>query len=112
MAGAGAGAVAAVVCAPLDVLKIRFQVQGASNRLYRNGIVRTLVRIKREEGVHGLFRGLGPSLMTVPLFWGIWWCTYDSAKAALGVPPGQSGAAWQHGLSASCAAVLSDVVTK
>lgn len=112
VAGGGAGAVAVVACAPLDVIKIRFQVQGAAmhSQLY-TGIVPTLRRIHREEGVRGLFRGLGPSLWTVPLFWGIWWCTYDTGKRLLGVAAGESGEAWQHGLSAMGAAVVSDVAT-
>ena len=76
------------------------------------GIIPTLKQIHNEEGVRGLFRGLGPSLLTVPLFWGIWWCTYDYCKEALGVAPGEAGKAWQHGVSAVCAAGLSDVVTQ
>jgi hypothetical protein len=43
----------------------------------------SLKTIYNEEGIRGTFRGLGPALMTVPLFWGIYFYTYDYMKTTL-----------------------------
>eukprot|EP00887_Chlorella_sp_A99_P003958 scaffold11.g3958.t1 len=73
-AGALAGAVSRFVVGPLDVLKIRFQVQlepiggGAAASKYTSlRQARALATIVREEGVRGLWRGTIPGqLLTVP----------------------------------------------
>ncbi len=39
--------------------------------------------IIKDEGAGGLFRGLGPALMTVPLFWGIYFYSYNRMKEVL-----------------------------
>ena len=74
-AGAFAGAVSRVVISPLDVIKIRFQIQreatsssarAAASGKYR-GVAQALSCIVREEGVVGLWRGTVPGLLlTVP----------------------------------------------
>ena len=85
-AGAVSGAVSRVVVAPLDVIKIRFQVQreaitshvrsaasstaaaGGSRRVgHYRGIGQAMACVIREEGVVGLWRGTVPGLLlTVP----------------------------------------------
>ncbi|KAI3429728.1 hypothetical protein D9Q98_010043 [Chlorella vulgaris] len=71
-AGALAGVVARFVVGPLDVLKIRFQVQlepiglGGLPSKYTS-MRQALVTIVKEEGVKGLWRGTVPGqLLTVP----------------------------------------------
>ena len=66
MAGAFAGGVSRVVVAPLDVVKIRMQVQvepvsGMSGGKYR-GIVQCATTILKEEGARGLWAGTVPAL--------------------------------------------------
>ncbi|KAG2497711.1 hypothetical protein HYH03_004448 [Edaphochlamys debaryana] len=79
-AGAIAGAIARFLTGPLDVVKIRFQVQlepiaGAQAQAQREGLRRSkytgfgqaLTTIVREEGIQGLWRGTVPGLLlTVP----------------------------------------------
>lgn len=73
-AGAIAGAVSRTVVNPLDVIKIRFQIQREATLAsaakavgkYRS-VGQALVCIVREEGVPGLWRGTVPGLLlTVP----------------------------------------------
>jgi hypothetical protein len=61
----GAAAIAAIsVMHPVDVVKSRLQIQG-ENGVGRGkrytGVVSSLVRIARSEGVRGLYRGLLPA---------------------------------------------------
>lgn len=80
VSGAGAGFITTCLCAPLDVAKVRTQVQGSVGEIKYFGVTQTLKTIFREEGVKGLYRGLGPALCTVPVFWGIYWTTYERLK--------------------------------
>lgn len=45
------------------------QVQGSVGRHKYHGVFSTIRLIYAEEGVYGCFRGLIPSVITVPLFW-------------------------------------------
>jgi len=49
MAGAIAGCTSRMVIAPLDVIKIRYQVQVASNGPYR-GIFQSILHVIKNEG--------------------------------------------------------------
>ena len=69
-AGAAAGAVSRLVLGPLDVVKIRLQVQlesgwnlGAPGAPKYRGMGHALATIFREEGLRGLWRGTVPGLL-------------------------------------------------
>jgi solute carrier family 25 (mitochondrial folate transporter), member 32 len=103
LAGAGSGALASVLCAPLDLVRVRMQVWGQVVRTNSNGSgsaaepkqqhpkqaktsgavpVRQLLReIKELEGYRGFFKGLGATLFTVPVFWAIYFPCYDELKS-------------------------------
>lgn len=90
VAGMGSGAVSAVVCAPLDLVRTRLQVWGdivvvgggsksggggissSSSRLAVMSMFRDIVQ---RDGIKGCFRGLTATLLTVPFFWGVY-CEY------------------------------------
>ena len=58
LAGAASGAITRVICQPLDVAKIRLQLQAESGtaRKYQS-LVQLLVKMPREEGVAALWKG-------------------------------------------------------
>ncbi|KAI8085800.1 mitochondrial carrier domain-containing protein [Gilbertella persicaria] len=82
IAGAGAGIVSSIVTCPLDVAKTRLQNQSIAlpgEKLYK-GTVGTLTRIWQEEGIRGLYRGLGPTILGYLPTWAIYFTAYDYCK--------------------------------
>ncbi|KAG9298263.1 hypothetical protein G9A89_002751 [Geosiphon pyriformis] len=93
IAGAVAGCVSSVVTCPLDVVKTRLQNQAnavgygcerhqTGAPLYK-GTGGTLRRIWREEGIRGLYRGLGPTMYGYLPTWAIYFTAYDYFKDTL-----------------------------
>ncbi|KAI9352652.1 mitochondrial carrier domain-containing protein [Obelidium mucronatum] len=85
LAGAASGLVSAAMVTPLDVVKIRLQNQYYSPGIdpkYR-GTIPTLTKIWREEGVRGLFSGLGPSVYAYLPDRIIWFSVYHEAKRTI-----------------------------
>lgn len=56
VAGASAGAIARMISAPFDVVKIRFQLQSPVNPKYKS-VVQSLRTVVKEEGVLSLWKG-------------------------------------------------------
>ena len=111
LAGAGAGVVCTILCAPLDVTKIRMQVQGSlGTKRYSAGVFSSVKRIYIEEGLRGVFKGIGPALVTVPLFWGVYWPIYDRSKAYFESNPAFSTTGG-HIMAAVTAGAIGDVIT-
>lgn len=110
------GTVGAIVTCPLEVVKTRLQsshhphhtVQATTVRVGYSRIWTTLGQIVVQEGVHGLFRGLGPTLVGVAPARAIYFWSYSSAKQGLNtyLPPNTPTvhvlAAAAAGLASSC----------
>lgn len=112
LAGAGAGAISSILCCPLDVAKVRMQVQGSLGiQKYQGGVLSTVMKIYREEGIRGTFKGLGPALITAPLFWGSYWPLYGRLKPFLAEVYPESSPHVIHLLSAICAGAVADIIT-
>jgi solute carrier family 25 folate transporter 32 len=89
--GAGAGLASGIVTCPLDVIKTKLQAQGGfitrrpgqftgSTQAYK-GMVGTARVIWREEGLRGMYRGLGPMLLGYLPTWAVYLSVYDSTRA-------------------------------
>ncbi|KAI5467203.1 mitochondrial carrier domain-containing protein [Mariannaea sp. PMI_226] len=94
LAGAIGGFTSGIVTCPLDVIKTKLQAQGAYTAINKgrhvghpklyNGLVGTASVIWREEGVRGLYRGLGPIVMGYLPTWAVWFTVYNKCKVWLG----------------------------
>ncbi|KAG9255807.1 mitochondrial carrier domain-containing protein [Emericellopsis atlantica] len=93
-AGAVGGFTSGIVTCPLDVIKTKLQAQGGYTpvdkgrhaghpKLY-NGLVGSARVIWREEGIRGLYRGLGPIVLGYLPTWAVWFTVYNEAKTVLG----------------------------
>jgi len=109
--GGVGGTVGAIVTCPLEVVKTRLQSSNSPQHSVRVGYSRiwgTLSQIVVQEGVVGLFRGLGPTLVGVAPARAIYFWAYSSAKHALNtsLPPNTPTvhilAAASAGLASSC----------
>lgn len=111
--GTVGGFLCTVLCAPLDVAKIRMQIQGSLGiNKYHGGAYNVLSLIYKEEGIRGIFRGVGPALFTIPLFWGVYWPIYEGMKTTMTSRyEGMFPTPVFHFSSALCAGVVGDIIT-
>lgn len=87
--GASAGVASGIVTCPLDVIKTKLQAQGGFARrggkaveaaaVYR-GMLGTGKMIVREDGLRGLYQGLGPMLLGYLPTWAVYLAVYDRSR--------------------------------
>lgn len=90
LAGAAGGFASGVVTCPLDVIKTKLQAQGgfrsqhgaahAPTAIMYRGMLGTAKVIWREEGVRGMYRGLGPIILGYLPTWAVWFTVYGKSK--------------------------------
>ncbi|KAK0754996.1 mitochondrial carrier domain-containing protein [Schizothecium vesticola] len=87
LSGAVGGFTSGIVTCPLDVIKTKLQAQGGlaaadksgHARVYK-GLVGTASVIWAEEGIRGMYRGLGPIIMGYLPTWAVWFTVYNKSK--------------------------------
>ncbi|KAL6541806.1 hypothetical protein OROGR_011292 [Orobanche gracilis] len=79
LGGGLAGVTAAYVTYPLDLVRTRLAAQ--TNVIYYRGIWHALHTISKEEGIFGLYKGLGATLLGVGPNLGISFAVYDTARS-------------------------------
>ncbi len=89
LAGAAGGFTSGVITCPLDVIKTKLQAQGGFRTQNANpsqgavvyqGMLGTARVIWREEGLRGMYRGLGPIIMGYLPTWAVWFTVYGKSK--------------------------------
>jgi hypothetical protein len=90
LCGATAGVASGIVTCPLDVIKTRLQAQGSFRRSIRtgtstggalyNGMIGTAKTIWSQDGIRGMYRGLGPMLLGYLPTWAVYMSVYDSSR--------------------------------
>ena len=91
ISGAGAGLASGIVTCPLDVIKTKLQAQGGfsgtkqsshttpAKQMYR-GVIGSARTIVREDGLKGLYRGLGPMLLGYLPTWAVYLTIYERSR--------------------------------
>ena len=82
LAGSSAGAAAAAVTTPLDVVKTRLQTRDTS--LGRKSTFACLQTVAKQEGIKGLFSGWGPRTLRMAAAYGILMSSYEICKGVYG----------------------------
>ncbi|XP_044479900.1 nicotinamide adenine dinucleotide transporter 2, mitochondrial-like isoform X1 [Mangifera indica] len=87
VAGASAGAIAAIFVCPLDVIKTRLQVHGLpqGSQTSRRGsvIITSLQHILKNEGFKGMYHGLSPTILALLPNWAVYFTVYGQLKGLL-----------------------------
>ncbi|KAJ5178945.1 Mitochondrial carrier protein [Penicillium capsulatum] len=90
LAGAISGAVAQTCTYPFDVLRRRFQINTMSGMGYQYTSIWDAVRvIVAEEGLRGLFKGIGPNLLKVAPSMASSWLSFELTRDFLPKVPDQ-----------------------
>lgn len=103
--GASAGVASGIVTCPLDVIKTKLQAQGGFARrggkameakaVYR-GMLGTGKMIVREDGIRGLYQGLGPMVLGYLPTWAVYLAVYDRSREYFYEKTGKSLALCMH----------------
>ncbi|TFK48698.1 mitochondrial NAD transporter [Heliocybe sulcata] len=92
IAGAGGGLVASVATCPLDVIKTKLQAQQTAHGAHGYlGVIGTVKAILKRDGLKGLYRGLGPTVLGYLPTWAIYFAVYDGIKGYFGEGPSGQG---------------------
>ena len=79
-AGSLAGMASKTILQPLDLVKVRLQVQDGRGANEYKGLLDGMKSIIRKDGFTGLYRGLTPNLMASGVSWGVYFFSYNHAK--------------------------------
>lgn len=85
--GGAASCAAEVVTMPVDVVKTRLQMDGASTARRYRGSLDCALQLVRSEGPQALFRGLPPALLRQSTYGSLRYGLYMPIRNALGVDP-------------------------
>ncbi|KAF5461423.1 hypothetical protein F2P56_017526 [Juglans regia] len=81
--GSAAGAISSSATFPLEVARKHMQVGALSGRQVYKNVIHALASIVEQEGIQGLYRGLGPSCMKLVPAAGISFMCYEACKRIL-----------------------------
>ncbi|CAL0319163.1 unnamed protein product [Lupinus luteus] len=81
--GSAAGAISSTATFPLEVARKHMQVGALSGRQVYKNVIHALSSILEQEGIQGLYRGLGPSCMKLVPAAGISFMCYEACKRIL-----------------------------
>ncbi|KAH9569098.1 hypothetical protein CY35_03G114300 [Sphagnum magellanicum] len=80
LAGLVSSMASQTVFVPLDVVSQRLMVQGTPGATKYNGSIDAIRKILRTDGIRGLYRGFGMSVLTYSPSSAVWWAAYGSSQ--------------------------------
>ncbi|KAJ1382352.1 Mitochondrial carrier protein [Sesbania bispinosa] len=80
IAGMASSLLSQAVFVPIDVISQKLMVQGYSGHTQYSGGLDVARKVLRSEGVRGLYRGFGLSVMTYSPSSAVWWASYGSSQ--------------------------------
>ncbi|ODV93314.1 hypothetical protein PACTADRAFT_46849 [Pachysolen tannophilus NRRL Y-2460] len=84
IAGGIAGCLSRTAVSPFERVKVLYQVQGpGANSSYNDGVIKTVIKIWKEEGFKGLFRGNGINCIRVFPYSAVQYACYQYIKPFL-----------------------------
>ncbi|XP_065897974.1 solute carrier family 25 member 32-like [Dysidea avara] len=87
VSGMSGGTVSTLILHPLDLIKLRFAVHdGLDSSVHRpkyRGIIHAFFRIRQEEGLRVLYRGVSASMIGNSSSWGLYFFFYNAFKSQL-----------------------------
>lgn len=83
IAGGISGAVSRTTVSPLERIKILFQIQSKGAESSYKGVIGTLAKIWREEGLAGYMRGNGTNVVRIVPYSAVQFATYEQLKKIL-----------------------------
>lgn len=107
--GGFASCVAEVVTMPVDVVKTRLQMDGATGKSY-NGGVDCARKMVQAEGPGALFKGLPPALVRQSTYGSLRYGLYSPIRDMLGVVPGQPVPLWKKVVAGAGAGAVASAI--
>ncbi|KAH7852381.1 hypothetical protein Vadar_024202 [Vaccinium darrowii] len=80
IAGMAASLCSQAMFVPIDVVSQRLMVQGYSGHATYNGGLDVVRKVVKADGIRGLYRGFGLSVMTYSPSSAVWWASYGSSQ--------------------------------
>ncbi|KAL6994125.1 hypothetical protein U1Q18_012231 [Sarracenia purpurea var. burkii] len=80
IAGMAASLCSQTLFVPIDVVSQRLMVQGYSGHATYNGGLDVVRKVLKTDGVRGLYRGFGLSVMTYSPSSAVWWASYGASQ--------------------------------
>ncbi|CAA0832082.1 Mitochondrial substrate carrier family protein [Striga hermonthica] len=105
--GAFSGAFATALTNPVEVLKVRLQM----NMKMGGGSVQELVRISSDEGIGALWKGVGPAMARAAILTASQLATYDESKRVLTRWTSLEEGFYMHLCASTIAGTISTIMT-
>ncbi|XP_044467417.1 solute carrier family 25 member 44-like [Mangifera indica] len=83
IAGMSGSLLAQSVFVPVDVVSQKLMVQGYSGHAKYSGGIDVARKVIRSDGIQGLYRGFGLSVMTYAPSSAVWWASYGSSQRVI-----------------------------
>lgn len=80
VAGMSASLCSQAVFVPIDVVSQKLMVQGYSGHATYKGGLDVVRQVMKSDGIRGLYRGFGLSVMTYSPSSAVWWASYGSSQ--------------------------------